>query len=144
RAFRLPGSMQKDGSMKTQPPAAPSGLGFDVVGNAELRLSGTLVGPEAQEYLSGRLTELHQRLAKAAVTTFTVDVRNLAFVNSSAIRAFVDWTSRAETAGYKLVFLTEPSITWHRLSFSVLKSLAPDTVEVVAGAASSRRGVERS
>ncbi len=51
--------------------------------------------------------------------------------NSSAIRLFVDWISSAAAAGYKLVFHVDRNITWHRLSFDVLKSLAPETVEVV-------------
>jgi hypothetical protein len=42
----------------------------------------------------------------------------------------VDWISRAAHAGYKLSFTTNPSLTWHRLSFSVLKTLAPESVEI--------------
>jgi hypothetical protein len=43
----------------------------------------------------------------------------------------VDWISRAAHAGYKLSFTTSAAITWHRLSFSVLKTLAPESVEIV-------------
>jgi hypothetical protein len=103
-------------------------------------LTGTLLGAEPQADVSRRLKELHEKIVREGVSSFTVDVRALTFVNSSAIRVFVDWTSRAEAANYKLVFLTDDAITWHRLSFSVLKSLAPQSVEIVAtpvGAASS-------
>jgi hypothetical protein len=71
------------------------------------------------------------------MSSFTVDVRSLNFVNSSAIRLFVDWISRAHAARYKLVFLIDRSITWHRLSFSVLKSLSPGFVELVEESAVS-------
>jgi hypothetical protein len=60
----------------------------------------------------------------------TVDVRGLQFVDSSAIRLFVDWISRATEAGYRIVFLVDSAVTWQRLSFNVLKSMAPDTIEI--------------
>jgi len=39
----------------------------------------------------------------------TADVQALPFVDSSAIRLFVDWISRAAEAKYKIVFLIDPS-----------------------------------
>ena len=72
-----------------------------------------------------------EQIVAAKTPAFAVDVQALRFVNSTAIRAFVDWISRAAHAGYTLAFKTSASVTWHRLSFSVLKSLAPSTVEIV-------------
>jgi len=79
---------------------------------------------------------LHAQIVAARTATFEVNVEALSFVNSSEIRAFVDWISRAAHAGYTLAFKTSPTVTWHRLSFSVLKSLAPTTVEIVESRAS--------
>jgi hypothetical protein len=42
----------------------------------------------------------------------------------------VDWISRATDTGYKIVFLVDSAMTWQRLSFSVLKSMAPQTIEI--------------
>jgi len=98
---------------------------------AELTLAGTLTTPTAQAEFRKILQDLHTQIVTAKTPTFAVDVQALSFVNSSAIRAFVDWISRAAHAGYTLAFKTSPSVTWHRLSFSVLKSLAPTTVEIV-------------
>jgi hypothetical protein len=97
----------------------------------ELRLAGTLSTPSAQAEFGKALDAVHAHLAAGGVPTFTVDVRGLNFVNSSVIRVFVTWIARAQRASYRLVFLTDRSITWHRLSFSVLKSLAPATVEIL-------------
>lgn len=97
----------------------------------ELTLSGTLTTPTAQAEFRKLLQDLHTQIVSAKTATFAVNVEALSFVNSSAIRAFVDWISRAAHAGYTLAFKTSPSVTWHRLSFSVLKSLAPTTVEIV-------------
>ena len=96
-----------------------------------LRLGGTLSTPTAQAEFRRLLQDLHAQIVSNRITSFEVNVEDLKFVNSSAIRAFVDWISRAAHAGYTLSFKTSPSVTWHRLSFSVLKSLAPATVEIV-------------
>jgi hypothetical protein len=112
-------------------------LKLQLIDPSLLALSGTVCTPTAQDELRRRLAELHTRIQKLRLTAFTIDVRRLDFVNSSVIRLFVDWISRAESAHYKLVFWVDKSITWHRISFSALKSLAPLTVEVVDKAPSS-------
>jgi hypothetical protein len=96
-----------------------------------VRLIGTVSSMSAQVEFAKQLEEIHAEVFRARWPSFTVDVRGLSFANSSSIRVFVNWISRAKTAGYKLVFLTERSITWHRLSFAVLKSIAPDAVDIV-------------
>jgi hypothetical protein len=66
-------------------------------------------------------------------------VRTLEFVNSSALRLFVNWISRAQSGGYKLTFVIDRSVTWQRLSFSSLRSLAPESVDLVDARAASKR-----
>jgi ABC-type transporter Mla MlaB component len=106
-------------------------LSLSLVPGKQLILAGTLTSDSAQTALRERFTELHADIEQRALRAFNVDLRRLEFVNSSSIRLFVDWISRAETAGYKLVFEIDPAITWHRLSFSVLQTLAPQWVELV-------------
>jgi hypothetical protein len=120
-----------------QQPLIIETLKLTFVDASQLTLSGALNTPTAQTELRRQLAELHERIRKARLQAFSVDVRGLNFVNSSAIRLFVDWISGAESAGYKLVFLIDRSITWHRLSFAVLKSLAPRSIEVVERTPSS-------
>jgi hypothetical protein len=98
-----------------------------------MRLSGAIATPGAQVELERILSEIHVHVLTTNLAAFTVDVRDLNFVNSSALRVFINWISRAERARYKLVFVTDPKVTWHRLNFSVLKSLAPQAVEIERG-----------
>ena len=118
-------------------PVVIESLKLEFVDASRLTLSGTVETPTAQGELRRQLAALHTRIEKARVPAFIVDVRALSFVNSSAIRLFVDWISKAESTRYKLEFWIDRSVTWHRLSFSVLKSLAPRWVEVVERAPSS-------
>jgi hypothetical protein len=118
-------------------PVVIESLQLDFADASRLRLLGTVETPTAQSELKRQLAELHSRIEKARMTVFIVDVRGLSFVNSSAIRLFVDWISKAESARYKLEFWIDRSVTWHRLSFSVLKSLAPRWVDVLERSPSS-------
>jgi len=106
-------------------------LELRMLSDSKLELSGTLNSDSAQSALSGHFRDVHAKLAKTKGTSAEVDLRGLKLANSSAIRLFVDWISSAAAAGYKLVFHVDRNITWHRLSFDVLKSLAPETVEVI-------------
>jgi len=108
-------------------------LELELTDGPRVRLAGMLKTQSAQDELTKRLESLQRRIVDERLPSFTVDVRRLSFVNSSAIRVFVNWASRAEAGGYKLIFLTDRETTWHRLSFSVLRSLAPGAVEIVEG-----------
>jgi hypothetical protein len=112
-------------------PIVIDSLRIALVSATELQIEGTLHTTTVQTQVAQHLGALHDHIVAEKLTSFTVDLRKLTFVNSSAIRLFVDWIARASAGRYKLVFMTDRSITWHRLSFSVLKSLAPASVEVV-------------
>jgi hypothetical protein len=106
-------------------------LDVELVESGLLRLGGSLSSATGQSEFRRLLDELHAQLVASKIAVFGVDVRTLNFVNSSAIRVFVDWISKAVQARYKLAFRTDSAVTWHRLSCSVLKSLAPDTVDIL-------------
>ena len=111
-----------------------------LVGGKELRLAGTLTEDAVNARVAEQLDALDGHITRTKARSFRVDVRALTFVTSSAVRVFVNWISKAERGGYKLVFVIDRSVTWHRLSFSVLKSLAPTHVELVdAQAATSEK-----
>jgi hypothetical protein len=116
--------------LRVRRPIDIESMRVELVAPTELRLAGTLVADSAQTEIGRHLGELHAHVVEKKLSSLTVDVRALAFVNSSALRIFVDLVSRAQSAGYTLIFDLDSSITWHRLSFSVLKSLAPDSVQI--------------
>jgi hypothetical protein len=97
---------------------------------SELRFEGTLSSERSRIDLKRRLEDIHERIVTDGTRTITVDVRSLHFVDSSAIRVFIDWVSRASIARYRLDFVIDRAITWQRLSFSVLKSMSPEFVEL--------------
>jgi hypothetical protein len=117
--------------LQVKQPIAVRSVQAELMTPTELRLEGTLSDEVAQRELGAHLRELQAHIASKKLTSFTVDVRKLTFVNSGALRLFVDLASRAQADGYTLVFKIDHAITWHRLSFSVLKSLAPDRIELV-------------
>lgn len=120
-------------------PVTIESMQLHLLGKAELRLSGTLSTSTAQAELGRHLAQIHDHIVEKKIPSFKVNVQALSFVNSSAIRVFVNWIALADRARYKLVFLTDRKVTWHRLSFSVLKSLSPHTVEIDDGQASGGR-----
>jgi hypothetical protein len=117
--------------MQVARPVVIEALTLELISDAELRCSGIVQSEGAQTEFSRHLEELHAHVVKKRLPVFTIDVRPLTFVNSTAIRVFVTGIARAKAASYKLTFKTDRSITWHRLSFSVLQSLAPDSVEIL-------------
>src|SRR5262245_16375786 len=124
--------------MKSVPVRAPSQTPSKTMGSlklwfvhpCEVRFEGTLASPATQAELKRALTEPHERIVSDDCRPMTADVQGLQFVDSSAIRLFVDWISRATEAGYKIVFLVDSGMTWQRLSFNVLKSMAAETIEI--------------
>jgi hypothetical protein len=101
---------------------------------ATLRLTGTLATKDPSICLGRFLAEVHQTAIRNGESQVCVDVSGLTFVNSSAIRLFVDWVTwvRQEQPAnrYRLQFLTDNHITWQKTSFRALKSLATDVVSV--------------
>ena len=85
--------------------------------------------PEIQPYLR----RIHEDARTKRLPKIEVDVTKLTFVNSSAIRLFVDWAmwvNEPTGAPYKLVFRTRDGVAWQRLTLTALKSIAPSAIEV--------------
>ena len=95
-----------------------------------LRLEGVLSQDDVRQDLARVLEDAHAHVLAGKLTAFTVDVRALTYANSSAIRVFIDMASRAQQGGYRLIVEMDGGVTWHRLNFSVLRSMAPQWVEL--------------
>jgi hypothetical protein len=111
-----------------KPPAVP-GMQLALGPGARLTLSGTISTREPDKSLGAFFRQVHEAALAEAVEEFAVDVRGLSFVNSSGIRLFIDWASRA-TSGrrYRLRFVRNPSVTWQRVSFAAIKNIAAEIV----------------
>jgi hypothetical protein len=114
-------------------PLVADGLEIAVTPNGGVVLSGRMTSrapaPEIQPYLR----RIHEDARTKRLPKIEVDVTKLTFVNSSAIRLFVDWAMWVKEptgAPYKLVFRTRDGVAWQRLTLTALKSIAPSAIEV--------------
>ena len=102
------------------------GITVEVVGPDTVKLKGTITKKEPAQDLDTFFKAIHRDAVTTKADQINVDVSELSFVNSSAIRLFVDWATwvKNETSHrYKLRFLTSRHITWQKTSFTALKSL---------------------
>lgn len=108
--------------------------GFDVTltpGSVTLR--GVIAIPDPGVSLGGFFRAMHDAALADGLSELVADVRQLSFVNSSAIRLFVDWANWLVPAGaprYLLRFRTDRRITWQRTSFTALQSLTGKAIVV--------------
>jgi len=96
-------------------------------------LAGTITCKDPGGEVGPFIRALHDAALADGLAELHVDVRELSFVNSSAIRLFIDWASwlkAAPASRYQLRFTTKRGVTWQRTSFMALKSLANDVLSV--------------
>jgi len=112
-----------------------SWLSSSVEAGGKVSLDGTIVVQNPSAELGPFFKALHEAATLDHVAEMVVDVTKLTFVNSSAIRLFVDWSTwvkkQSEGSRYVLKFLIDPQITWQKTSFPVLKNLAKGVVVTV-------------
>ena len=100
----------------------------------KLTLTGTIATRDPAEGIAPFFRAIHNANLADARKSFVIDLSGLTFVNSSAIRLFVDWVTwvKGEPAGsrYKAIIIMNSQITWQKTSLGVLKSLAPEVVEL--------------
>jgi len=99
----------------------------------QVKLSGTLTQKDPAQDLAGFFKALHNAALADKLSEVRADVSGLTFVNSSAIRLFVDWATwlkneRGER--YTLRFVTSRNVTWQKTSFMALMSLAKEVLAV--------------
>jgi hypothetical protein len=101
---------------------------------ARLVMTGTITAREPTRTVQPHLEKVHAQAMASGIKELVVDVRGLTFVNSSAIRVFINWAmlvkGEPEDRRYKIQFLTSRSVTWQRTSLPTLQSLAPDIVGI--------------
>jgi hypothetical protein len=99
-----------------------------------LRIRGKMTSRQPEASIQPYLKRIHEEVCRLKLASVEVDVTELSFVNSSAIRLFVDWTMWAKGTSdqplYQLVFQAKEGITWQRMTLTALTSLAPAVVRV--------------
>lgn len=94
-----------------------------------VKLSGT-GDAEAVPPLDRFLKLVHKDLVDDRRGAVAVDLRELYFINSSCLKAFVSWIHKVKTAenGYQIRLQMNPRLSWQRRSLEPLKRLAPKVV----------------
>ncbi len=108
------------------------GVELSISGDNSLRIAGMIAVRDPREPLGSFFTRVHEAAVADRVREVIVDVVDLKFVNSSAIRLFVDWATAVKNAGtpYRLKFKGRRAVAWQRTAFMALSSLAKDALEV--------------
>ena len=98
-----------------------------------VKLSGTITHKDPANDLAGFFKALHTAAISDRLTEVRADVSGLTFVNSSAIRLFVDWATWVKNERghrYTLRFITSRNVTWQKTSFTALMSLAKEVLAI--------------
>ena len=99
----------------------------------QVKLSGTITQKDPSHDLAGFFKALHTAALADKLTEVRADVSGLTFVNSSAIRLFVDWATWVKNERgprYTLRFITSRNVTWQKTSFMALMSLAKEVLAI--------------
>lgn len=100
---------------------------------AGVTFTGTITSKDPSGDVGPFLKAVHEAALADKLSELRVDVSALSFVNSSAIRLFVDWAGwikASKNGTYKLRFATNRHVTWQKTSFMALKSLAEDVLSI--------------
>lgn len=102
-------------------------------GTVQTTLTGT-ADLNVKSQLDEFLLSLHRHALSDTVSEVVVDVRNLEFINSSCLKAFVTWISSVQAQQtsdqYRIVFLSSPRLHWQRRSLHALSCFANDLVSI--------------
>jgi hypothetical protein len=84
--------------------------------------------------LDGYLKRVDAEMQRLELAEAVIDVRELYFMNSSCIKAFVSWIYRVSTAAkqYRVRFLANTRLHWQSNTLAALQRMAPTIVSVEA------------
>lgn len=108
-------------------------VAIQVTAPNQVKLSGTITQKDPSNDLAGFFKALHTAALADKLAEVRADVSGLTFVNSSAIRLFVDWATWVKNERgqrYTLRFVTSRNVTWQKTSFMALMSLAKEVLAI--------------
>lgn len=111
--------------LKTETAIGPSAITIRLIGSAE---------NESKILLDGFLKAIHEAALVDTVGEVVVDLRELEFMNSSCIKAFVSWIGNVQEATpsgqYRMRFLSDAKKEWQGRSLAALACFAADLIRV--------------
>jgi anti-anti-sigma factor len=102
-------------------------------GVVTVRIAGTAdLAGRAQ--LDDYIQRLHAEAVRLRVSSVSVDMRSLEFMNSSCLKVFVSWLAQLRdlqgNGQYKVRIQSNPELLWQRRSLAALSCFAIDLVSV--------------
>lgn len=99
----------------------------------EVRLAGT-ADLNVRKQLDAFLSTVHTLATDQTITTVTVDMRSLEFMNSSCLKGLVSWIGTVHDAApdcqYRIVFIAKAGSRWQRRSLYAISCVAAQLVSV--------------
>jgi hypothetical protein len=97
--------------------------------SGRVRFAGTGEA-EGAAVLDRFLALLHRQALTQELREVTVELEELAFINSSCLKAMVAWIYKVDTEGrpYNIVLIRNSALHWQRTSLATLQRLAPEIV----------------
>lgn len=99
---------------------------FEVV-NDVLYIRGVIDALAPGEFMTPFFDKLHQAVVSGGTTKLVVDIRDLTYLNSSAIREIVSWIIKQKSLSkdkmYSIHFVCNPEHLWQDSSISTLMYL---------------------
>jgi hypothetical protein len=107
---------------------------FELTAPATLHIRGQIAIQDPTKQLQPYLRRVHEAAMGSALPELEVDIVQLNFVNSSAIRLFIDWAKWVQDGGkpYLLVFRTDQKSMWQRSAFTAIRAMAGDAIRVIS------------
>ena len=110
-----------------------SGEAWNEVQGLQVKLVGT-ADMSIRDVLSEFLASVHQRALGDHVTEATLDLRQLAFMNSACLKELAVWIGDIQELPvadrYRIVLHSSPEILWQRRSMEALSRLGSDLVTI--------------
>jgi hypothetical protein len=110
-----------------------SGEAWNEVEGLQVKLVGT-ADMSIRDVLSAFLASVHQRALGDRVSEATLDLRQLAFMNSACLKELAAWIGDIQELPaadrYRIVLHSSPEILWQRRSMEALSRLGSDLVTI--------------
>lgn len=101
---------------------------------ARVVLEGVISMRNPGETLTPYLRRVHDAIVRAGLPEVAVDITGLRFMNSSSIRALVDWVQwiRREPTGsrYVLHFRSAKGVSWQATTLGAIEALGEGSVRI--------------
>ena len=85
------------------------------------------------DVLAVYLKQVASALVDSSIAAVSFDFRDLYFLNSSCLKAFVTWICGMvadRVTPFQITFVTNPKFHWQRRSVEALQRLAPKNIQI--------------